>query len=489
MKTSRLHLLNVLLFAAFGAILFGVAIPFQAAPLVGAVVFQALHFASIPYGVAGDLALGTLKGVKDQMGVIHRKMDDIMKKVATEKRNDLTTEEETEYTRLETEFEGLKKHRTRLESQEERNRTMSTPTDTTIQDEIPDKEKRDFSKFRLLRGLGLLAAGKPLDGIEKEVHDMTSAAARANGITIEGFAVPSSLPGTEKRDQTVTLQTTNPGDQGGVLVATEVGGLIDALWAKNFLSLVGARRLNGLVGNQSFPTVTTKPVAEAVTEIQQLTAQTILFGKVDMAPNRRGATIPVSKQLILQSSIDIEKLVMDLIRKCLDLRLNQDAMTALLAAITAPNGNLLALGTNGATPTYLNMVALETMVAGNDADKDSMKYLLNSKGRGYLKGQQKFSSTNGDPIYEKGNEINGYPAVVSNVVPSNLVKGSASNASAIVFGDFSQLYVGMWGGADFVVDPYTLADKGEVKITANMYWDVEVAQALSFAGIKDALTA
>lgn len=488
MKLSSIPLLNVLLFAVFGAIIFGVAFPFQAAPLVGAVVFQSLHFASIPYGVAGDLALGTLKGVKDQMGVLHRKMDDLMKKVNTENRSALTADEEAEYTRLENEFDGLKIHRTRLERQEERNRTMSTPTDTSIQDDITDKEKRDFSNFRLLRGLGLLALGKPLDGIEKEVHDMTARSARESGITIEGFAVPSRLPGAEKRDQTATLQTTSPGDQGGVTVATEVGGLIEALWKKNFLSAVGARKFEGLVGNQTFPTVTSKPTAEAVTEIQALTSQTILFGHVDMAPNRRGATIPISKQLIIQSSLDIEKLVMDLIRKCLDLRLNEDAISVLLAAITGGNGNLLALGTNGAQPTYLNMVALETTVAGNDADKDSMKYLVNSKGRGFLKGTQKFPGTNGDPVWEKGNEINGYPAVTSNVVPSNLVKGSANNASAMIFGDFSQLYVGLWGGADFVVDPYTLAKKGEVEITANMYWDVEVAQALAFAGIKDALT-
>ena len=49
--------------------------------------------------------------------------------------------------------------------------------------------------------------------------------------------------------------------------------------------------------------------------------------------------------------------------------------------------------------------------------------------------------------------------------------------------------MGIWGGVDFVVDIYTLAKKGEVAITANMFWDVEVARAKAFAGIKDALTA
>jgi HK97 family phage major capsid protein len=485
MKTSHVHLLNVLLFAAFGAMIFGVAFPFQAAPLVGAVVFQALHFASIPYGVAGDLAPGTLKGIKDQMGVVHRKMDEMMNKATQEKR-ELTAEEETEFTRLENEFETLKKKRSRLEDQESRNRTMSTPVDTSIQDDITDPEKRDFKKFSLVRGLQLLAEERKLDGIEKEVNDIATKEARDQGLKISGFAVPAFLPG-QKRAQTVTGQTSTPGDQGGFAVATEVNELIDALWSQNFLSLVGARRFAGLVGNQTFPVVTTKPAAEAVTEIQALTDQTINFGKVDMAPNRRGATIPISKQLLLQSSFDVQAFVIDTIRKCLDQRLNVDAITAVLAAITG--GNLLALGTNGLAPAYADIVGLESIVAAADADKGSLKYLTNSKVRGKLKLTQKFASTNGDPVWEKGNEMNGYPAVVSNIVPSNLTKGSSSGvASAIVFGNWSDLYVGMWGGVDFVVDPFTLAKNAEVQITANMFWDVEVARAASFAGIKDALT-
>jgi predicted phage gp36 major capsid-like protein len=181
---------------------------------------------------------------------------------------------------------------------------------------------------------------------------------------------------------------------------------------------------------------------------------------------------------------------MENIRKALDYKLNIDAITAILAAITSGNANLLALGAAGAIAEYPDFVQLETIVANNNAEKNGMKYLTNTKVRGKAKVTQRFSSTNGDPIWEKGNEINGYPVVVANTVPSNLTKGAASGVcSAIVFGNFSDCYVGMWGGMDFVVDPYTLAKKHSVQVTANMFWDVEIARALSFAGIKDALTA
>jgi HK97 family phage major capsid protein len=193
--------------------------------------------------------------------------------------------------------------------------------------------------------------------------------------------------------------------------------------------------------------------------------------------------------LLLQSSIDVQNFVIDQIRMALDYKLNVDAINAILAAISTANGNILELGTDGAVPDYASIVGLETIVAANDADKNSLKYLTNSKVRGKLKLTQKFTGTNGDPVWEKGNEMNGYPAVVSNIVPSNLTKGTATGVcSAIVFGNFSDLYVGIWGGADFIIDPFSAKKKAQIEITCNMFWDTEVARVKSFAGIKDAKT-
>jgi HK97 family phage major capsid protein len=412
---------------------------------------------------------------------------------ACEKENRSRNEAETtEWRGLKTEVDNLKSELSDLEEQQRMNVAAAIPVaGSPVNTGISEREAKDFKNFSLVRGLQKLAENQPLDGIEAEVHAIGAKEARDQGLKVSGFAVPAFIGKKEEQraSQTVTGTTSTLGDQGGFTVATEVNQLIEALWAKNFLGVVGAQRFAGLVGNQTFPVQSTKPTGESVTEIGALTDQIINFGKVDMAPNRRGATIPVSKQLLMQSSFDVQKFVIDQIRKSLDYYLNADAKDALLAAIISGNANLLALGTNGVAPTYVDMVALETLLAVADADKDSVKYLTNSKVRGKLKTTQKFASTNGDPVWEKGNEINSYPAVVSNIIPSNLTKGSASGVcSAIILGNFSDLYVGMWGGADFVVDPFTLAKNGEIQITANMFWDVEVARAASFAGIKDALT-
>jgi HK97 family phage major capsid protein len=430
------------------------------------------------------------KQLREERATKVQSMQALLAKAEAEKRT-ITAEERTQWTTLNDEIVGLDADLVIAERAEQLAKEAATVAGAQKQGEFSEKEVKDFRSFSIARGLALIAQGKPLDGIEAEVHSMAEADAKRSGLQIEGFAVPAFLPTSkpvEQRGQTATGQTTNPGDQGGVFVETQVNGLIESLWSRNFLSLVGAQRFAGLVGNQKFPVQLTKPTAEGVTEIQALTDQEILFGEVDMSPNRRGATIPISKQLLLQTSFDVQRFVLDQIRKSLDYKLNADAVTAVLAAIITGNGNLLALGTNGAAPTYADMVALETLLAASDADKDTVKYLTNPKVKGKLKTTQTFTGTDGTPVW-KDSIVNDYPAIVSNLIPSNLTKGTASGvASAIILGNWADLYVGMWGGVDFVVDPFTLAKKAQIQITTNMWWDVEVARAASFAGIKDALT-
>ena len=85
--------------------------------------------------------------------------------------------------------------------------------------------------------------------------------------------------------------------------------------------------------------------------------------------------------------------------------------------------------------------------------------------------------------------LNGYAIEWTNLVPSNLTKGTSSQVcSAMIFGNFEDLFIGEWGGLDIVVDPYTKAGSGEVVMTVNAWNDVLVAQPKSFAKIVDLTT-
>ncbi|MCE6992096.1 phage major capsid protein [Dyadobacter sp. CY323] len=226
-----------------------------------------------------------------------------------------------------------------------------------------------------------------------------------------------------------------------------------------------------------------------MTEIQAMIDTEILFSTFEMAPARRGTSVPISKQLLRQTSFDMQNFVVNAIGEALAQKMNLEGIIELLSIITSGNGNLLALGTNGAVPTYENIVALETLVDGYNHKRGTPKYLTNTKVKGKLKTTQIFTGTSGVPVWGSDNTLNGYKAVASNIVPSTLVKGSANNASAIVFGNFSDFIVGQWGGTEYIYNPYSKAKEGQVEITANAYWKTKATRVKSFAGIKDALTA
>jgi HK97 family phage major capsid protein len=78
-------------------------------------------------------------------------------------------------------------------------------------------------------------------------------------------------------------------------------------------------------------------------------------------------------------------------------------------------------------------------------------------------------------VVEPGGTINGYRAIVSNQV----------TAGDLYFGNFADLLVGMYGGLDILVDPYTSSASGTVRVRALQSVDVAVRHAVSFAVNND----
>jgi len=119
-----------------------------------------------------------------------------------------------------------------------------------------------------------------------------------------------------------------------------------------------------------------------------------------------------------------------------------------------------------------------------------MAYLVNAQTRGKLKSTSMVSGQNGF-VWDGGDTpLNGYRAGVTNAVPSNLTKGgSGAVCSALIFGNFSDLIIGMWGTIDLMVDPYSGSNAGTVRVVALQDVDVAIRHAESFATMVDALSA
>ncbi|MCF2443647.1 phage major capsid protein [Dyadobacter sp. CY345] len=435
------------------------------------------------------MAKKTLKDLLDERALKFAAAEEAQKVGETENRN-LTTDEYNKFSGLMEEVRALDKQIAQERSLEDfaRARAASVGSGSEGNRDSSAADERDFSKYSLNRALLARLDNRSLDGVEAEVQKIAEARAKEDGIVLSGNGIVVLDSVLQKRGQTVTLQTANPGDQGGVTVPKDVRGVLEVLQANTFLDKVGARFMTGLSGDLEFPVQDTVPLIQELTEIEKMNKSEILFSTISLKPSRRGTTVPISRQLLIQSSIDMQNFVINAIGEALSQKMNAEAVAILLTYITSANGNLLALGTNGALPDYEDIVALEALVEGYNHDRGNPAYLTNSKVKAILKTTQIFTGTSGAPVWDTTGQLNGHKAVISNVVPSTLTKGTGTNLSPIFFGNFSDFLVGMWGGTEYVVDPYTRKEEALIEVTANAFWGMRPARVKSFAGIKDAIT-
>ena len=352
-------------------------------------------------------------------------------------------------------------------------------------------DKKEVKQYSIIRALNALA--NPGDAnaqraaaFERECSD--AAAARLNRQP-GGLLVPFEV---QKRDLVAGTPTA-----GGNTVATELlaGSFIDILRNAMVINGMGTQMLTGLVGNIAIPKQTGSGTHYWVAENTAPTESEQTIGQVAMSPKTVGAFTDISRRLILQSSIDVEAMVQRDLATLLGLAIQQAAING-TGSNNQPSGIMTLLGatngavggTNGAAPTWQNIIDLETAVAVANADMGSLGYLTNAKVRGKLKSTSKVSGQNGF-VWENGDTpVNGYRVGVTNAVPSNLTKGSGTNLSAILFGNFSDLMIGMWGGLDLQVDPYTGGAAGTVRVRVLQDVDVAVRYVESFSKMVDAIT-
>jgi HK97 family phage major capsid protein len=147
----------------------------------------------------------------------------------------------------------------------------------------------------------------------------------------------------------------------------------------------------------------------------------------------------------------------------------------------------VAGGTNGGALTYSNVADLQGQVADVNAEMGgSMAFVSNTKVR---RAAAKLLDSQNRPL-GLPTIFQGLPTAFSNVVPSNLTKGTASGiCSALVYGNWSDLLIGLWSELDVLVNPFesTAYTKGNVQVRAMMTCDIAVRHPASFAAILDIL--
>ena len=353
---------------------------------------------------------------------------------------------------------------------------------------MTDKEVRQFSIVRALHALA-----NPMDQRARSAaafeFEASTAAAQKQGREARGIMLPYDVA----RASDLIKGTAN---KGGNLVATELlsGSFIDILRNAMVLTGMGVPTLSGLVGDIAIPKQTGAATAYWVAEDGAPTQSGQTVGQVAMSPKTLGAFTDISRKLLLQSSIDVESMVQKDLAMVLALAIQQAAING-SGASNQPKGVMTFVnptvvgGANGAAPTWDHIVGLETAVSVANADIGTLSYLTNAKVRGKLKTTSKVSGQNGF-IWENGaTPLNGYGCAVTNAMPSNLTKGTGTNLSSAIFGNWADMVIGMWGSLDLTVDTVTLGTTGAVRVIALQDVDIALRNTESFATFADILTA
>jgi HK97 family phage major capsid protein/HK97 family phage prohead protease len=311
---------------------------------------------------------------------------------------------------------------------------------------------REFSFQRAINALANPQDRKLWEAAAFERECSEAAAAKA-GKSAQGIMVPNEVL---RRDLTVGTASA-----AGDLVGTDFrpGSFIELLRNRSALAGMGVSSLTGLSGNVAIPRQTGAATAYWVAESGSPTESNQTVDQVNMTPKTVGAFTDYSRRLMLQSSIDVEQMIRQDLATVLALEIDRVGLYG-LGNSNQPLGIKLTTGINtvdfgAATPTYAEVVDMESQIAADNADIGAMAYLLNASLRGALKTKDKGTDT-GAYVFEPGGTINGYNAVVSNQVASG----------DVFFAVWSQLIMGMWSGLDLTVDPYTHSTSGTVRVVA-----------------------
>lgn len=340
------------------------------------------------------------------------------------------------------------------------------------------------SRFSVIRAAAMGAGIGGHDfGFEREVQPEL---AKRAGRAADGILIPLEV--FEQRILTTALPAGGP---GGNLVATELHGemYFDRLRSALKTQALGATVLNNLVGNVDIPGLKASATSGWVAENAALTPSDHQFRKVSLAPKHVGALTELSRNMLQQTSVDIENLVRADLASVLAEAIDRAAING-TGTGAEPRGILntsgigsVAMGTNGAAMTIDTAADLIGAVATLDAPATSRGFLTTEKAR---VAAMKLKDSQNRP-YGVGEVFKGERVEFSTVVPSNLTKGTGTNLSAAIYGNWADLLIAYWSAFDLLVNPYesTAYSKGNVQVRAMLTADVGVRYAESFAAAKD----
>lgn len=379
---------------------------------------------------------------------------------------DLTDEENTQFEKLKTEERSIQAQIDRVEYLRSLERAVPA-------DHIGDGHNKDFEKLKrsvsVQNIIQAQIAGRSLSGAELEYN---KEAEKRSGKKAQGAFIPFDALETRATNNTTTAAE---------LVATNhrPQDYIGALRSSNIVRQMGVRTLTGLSGDVVIPKFGSGLSLGWVGEEEAVPESNMSFDAITLTPKHTGGKTEMSRQLIQQSSPDIESLI----REDLSFLVAKNIDEAILAGtgVKDPLGIINTTGVlTGTFPDGLTGVSwqniLELIQQIEDENITNLQWLGTSALKTFLAGVEKSTGT-GQYLYQNG-QVGELPFKVSANLP----------AKKAILGDFSQVLLGVWSEIDILVNPYAepAYSRGGVQVRAMATCDVAVRHPKAFLVLTEA---
>jgi HK97 family phage major capsid protein len=252
--------------------------------------------------------------------------------------------------------------------------------------------------------------------------------------------------------------------------------------------------MNGLVGSPvEIPREGSDVTAYWVGETEAPTATDMTFEQLRMEPHGGAAMVKLSQRLLRQSGGAAETVVRNSMTSKLALLidlagLRGDGTNGSPLGITqAADVLTTTIGANGGDPTYTILLDIVAEVRNNSALDDAQK-------PGWIMAPEVFRMVqalvdgNNRPLLVNADQgiesspasmsLLGYPVFTSAQLPTNLVKGSGTDLSEVIFGDIATVIAASWAGLEIKASDVTedAFKKRQVHVLAFQEVDIAVQQ-------------
>ena len=338
-----------------------------------------------------------------------------------------------------------------------------------------DTEKHVSKRYSFGKAIQEAAQGR-LTGLEAEMNAEARNEFAVSKVNINGgICVPSFVMRDHGDPLGATSTTVNNGTDGDVhsfggQIGKQDSGLVAAFRPQDIATQMGARSITGVSGDIVFQVQNSEIAASKPNEAASATHDAVDFTSETLSPVRYSAYTRVTEQLLAQSADDMGAFIAADIRKAIDAKFNEDIVSTVESAC----GTLV---TSAGNESLKEILDLEATLLANDVPLDNVRVLCGSTA---YRAAREVSMDAGSGLLIAGSPLGrrsvlGYDAVVS----------SSMTADKLFMADNSNMVMANWGGLNIMVDPYTDAHLGVVRILCNVYKDFACLNTAGFTGIDE----